>query len=95
MPLEVANFFLAGFPLDTGFDTAATWFEKVGYQWLVLHSPGVWLIVRLFDKGVRIEKFSDIVLFVSGYLDTVLLILIGIAVLRCFRHLASKSSEQS
>jgi hypothetical protein len=41
IPIEIANFFLAGFPLDTGFEPVDPWYAKViGYQWLVLHFSG-------------------------------------------------------
>jgi len=87
IPIEVANFLLAGFPLDTGFEPADPLYDKViGYQWLVLHFPGVmlvawldgtgfgkWLVARI--KWMSLTNLYNLVLFVSGYLDTILLTL--------------------
>lgn len=94
IPIEIANFFLAGFPLDTGFEPADPWYDKViGYQWLVLHFPGVmlvgwldrtglgkWLVARI--KWMSLETLYHLVLFVSGYFDTILLVLAGLLAFR-------------
>jgi uncharacterized membrane protein YedE/YeeE len=94
IPIEIANFLLAGFPLDTGFEPADPWYDKViAYQWLVLHFPGV-MLVRLLDgtglgkqlvariKWMSPETLYGSVLFVSGYLDTILLVLVGMLAFR-------------
>jgi hypothetical protein len=103
IPIEIANFFLAGFPLDTGFEPADPWYAKViGYQWLVLHFPGVMLVgwvngTRLGRqlvariKWISPETLYDLVLFVSGYLDTTLIVLAG---LLAFRWWARRLEER-
>lgn len=94
IPIEIANFFLAGFPLDIGFEPADPWYDKViGYQWLVLHFPGVMLVRWLDGTGLRkwfgsripwmsLETLYHSVLFVSGYLDTIFLVLAGLLAFR-------------
>ena len=94
IPIEIANFFMAGFPLDTGFEPADPWHDKViGYQWLFLHFPGVAMVAWLDDTGfgkwlvARIKWMSlgtlyESIFFLCGYIDTVLLTL---AVILAFR----------
>jgi hypothetical protein len=96
IPLEVVNLLLAGFPLDTGFAASTHWYHKViAYQWLFLHCPGVLLLIRLSNAGYETlslrwidwPSLQRLVLFVSGYLDTVLLILaVNFGFRRLFRH---------
>jgi hypothetical protein len=96
IPIEIANFFMASFPLDTGFAPADPWYDKViGYQWLVLHFPGValvgwlddpgfgkWLVARI--KWMRLGTLYESIFFLWGYIDTVLLALAVILAFRCW-----------
>jgi hypothetical protein len=97
IPAEAANFLFAGFPIDTGFPADTSWYVKlIAYQWLYLHWWGWLLVFKIddagFEKLIVHGKLGDFILLVSGYLDTVLLILAGIFVLRYGRYLARKYS---
>jgi len=81
LPLEIANFSLAGFPIDTGLEPDTSWYEKViAYQNLYLHIPGWLLISRMQDS--QIQKVGNPILFVSGYLDTAILIFASLLLFR-------------
>jgi hypothetical protein len=94
IPVEIANLFMAMAPLDTGFAPGDPWSDKVlGYEWLVMHYPGVILAAWLDDTGfekwlvARINWMSSATLdesifFLCGYIDTALLILAVILALR-------------
>jgi len=85
IPVEVVNFFLLAYPIDVGIPDDASWFVKVkGFQWLILHWPG--LIASNWFDGAGMEAIGVTVIFLSGYIDTALLIIVGIFFVRWIRR---------
>jgi len=81
LPVEIANFSLAGFPIDTGLEPNTSWYEKlIAYQNLYMHAPGWLLISRMQDS--QLQKVGNPILFVSGYLDTAILIFASLLLFR-------------
>jgi hypothetical protein len=90
IPIEAVNCFLLAPPIDVGLPDYASRFEKlVALQWVILHWPGLqapdWL-------GSQLGIF---VLFASGYLDTVLLLIAFIFAFRWVRCLVGRLLEGS
>jgi hypothetical protein len=83
IPVELVNFWLAMPPLDVGLAPDAPWYANVlAGEWVILHLPGLRLAssIGMLDFGGP----GLFILLASGYLDTALLIAIGI---HCFRWL--------
>ena len=94
LPIETANFWLAAFPIDTELPPDTDWSLKViGYQWLCLHSPG--LLLGSYLVGSRFEKFIMPFAFASGYLDTALLIALGVWAFRWWSNRSRKQPQLS
>jgi hypothetical protein len=81
------NFFLLAPPIDVGLPDNASRFEKlVAFQWVILH----WLGLQAPDwLGSQLGVF---VLFASGYIETVLLMIACIFAFRWVRRLTGKHS---
>ena len=89
IPVEAVNFWFAMFPIDVGLPPDAKWYTKaLGFQWLFLHWPGLWLSSGM--DNTRFERLEPFLWAASGYVDTVLLILAGIFAFRRVRGLARK-----
>jgi hypothetical protein len=81
IPLESANFCLAMPPIDTGFAGYSRWYRYVqAAESIILHLPGLLLSNWFEQRGFG--NYDAILPFASGYLDTALLIALGIF---CFR----------
>jgi hypothetical protein len=86
IPVEVVNFFFLAFPIDVGLPEDASWLEKLaGSQWVILHLPGLRLL-DWFDR-MGLSRLGIFAVFASGYLDTVLVLIVGIFAFRWFRRL--------
>jgi len=93
LPIEIANFCLAGFPIDTGLDPDTKWYEAViAYQNLYMHAPGWSLISRM--QGAQIHKFGNAILFVCGYLDTAILIFIGLLLIKWWQRRPQRATDE-
>jgi len=69
--IEATNLFFLSFPLE-GYSPDTPWYWKaLGYQWLVLHYPGLLLLNHLPETAASFY----LALFITGYLDTALLLL--------------------
>jgi hypothetical protein len=85
IPVEAINFFFAMFPVDVGLPPDAKWYTKAtGFEWLVLHWPGLWL--GHWMDNTRFEWLEAFLWAACGYLDTVIVIIAGILVFRLLRH---------
>jgi hypothetical protein len=91
LAVETINFWVLAPPIDVGYPPGTPWYiNLIGFQWVILHLPGLrsldWL-ERVFGCQQRnivmgCRRVDILVLFVSGYLDTALLL---IAVVLGFR----------
>ncbi len=87
VPIEIVNFLLTFriYPPDVGFAPDARWYTKaVGFQGLSLHWPGLWLGQWVYNT--RFEWLVPFLWAVSGYIDTVVVIIAGIFIFRLVRH---------
>jgi hypothetical protein len=94
LPVELVNFFLFMPPLDVGLPENAPWYSKLlFYQWGALHFPGIHLMNGI-DPYYKVLPLDLFVWFLSGYIETALLIL-GVYLLagRIRRQLRPRSSE--
>jgi hypothetical protein len=93
LPIEVANFYLVSFPIDTGLEPNTAWDIKViAYQWLYIHLPGFLLIRGMQDS--EIHKVGNLILFVGGYLDTAVLIFLGLLLSRWWERRSQRTTDQ-
>jgi hypothetical protein len=91
IPIEAVNFWLLPFPIDVGLPDDASWYQNlIGSQWVIVHLPGLRSIDWFNRMGFR--GHDGLIVFVSGYLDTVLLLIVCILAFRWLRQLARKPS---
>jgi hypothetical protein len=94
LPTELVNFFVSPFPIDVGLPPDAGPFAQfMGTQWLILHYPGL-----LFSSRIDHFEHSGLMistLLVSGYIDSALLIFLGIYLYRAIRRLVRRNSAAS
>lgn len=89
IPAEAVNFWLFPFPIDVGLPDDATWYEKlIGFQWVILHLPGLYLTRWLTGH-------PSFVIFVCGYLDTALLFTAASFCFNWIFHLARRNSTKT
>jgi hypothetical protein len=89
IPIELANFYLAMPPLDVGLAPNAPWYASLmAFEWVILHWPGLRLSNWIEQMGF--QGFEFVILFASGYIDTVLLIVASIFGFRFICDLAGK-----
>jgi hypothetical protein len=82
--IEALNLRFFAFPMDVGLPEGIPWYTRLlADQWLLLHLPGVVSLGWLDRLGL--ERFDTFVLFVSGYLETVLLLIAGIVLVQWIR----------
>jgi hypothetical protein len=93
LPIELVNFFVFPFPIDVGLPQDAGPFAQfMGTQWAILHLPGLWLSYRL---DLYAHSLAIPALIMSGYLDTALLVFLGICLYRAIRRLIRRNSAAS
>ena len=93
IPLELANFWLAMPPIDVGFAANTRWYEYIlAVEWVILHLPGLLLSGWFEQRGFG--RYDAFLLFASGYLDTALMIALGIVCFRFIRRIIRKRSRK-
>jgi hypothetical protein len=96
LPIELANFFLFHAPIDVGPAPDASLLEKFMInQWVLIHLPGMWFSDWASPDSVP-DPSNHLVLIYStwissGYIDTVLLILLGCFAFRGIRRLTQRA----
>jgi hypothetical protein len=87
--IEALNLRFCAFPIDVGLPAQIPWYTRLlADQWLLLHLPGVVSLGWLDRLGL--ERFDTFVLFLSGYLETVLLLIAGIVLCQWIRDLSTR-----
>jgi hypothetical protein len=90
--IEALNLRFFAFPMDVGLPASIPWYTRLlADQWLLLHLPGVVSLGWLDRLGL--ERFDTFVLFVSGYLETVLLLIAGIVLCQWIRDMTRQPAE--
>jgi hypothetical protein len=91
--IEALNLKLFAFPMDAGLPASIPWYTRLlAGQWLLLHLPGVVSLGWLDRLGL--ERYDSFVLFVSGYLETVSLLIAGIVFFQWIRDLSTRDAER-
>jgi hypothetical protein len=84
MPIEAANMYFRGTSVDARFSIGPLSLEKLlGYQFEFLHWPG--LYVSGWLDRIGFSQVDFVAIGASGYIDTVLLLIACIFVLRWSR----------
>jgi hypothetical protein len=92
IPIEWVNFRYLAFPIDVGYENP-NWFQQVtGAEWVLLHLPGLWLLRWLDRTGYT--RWESLALFGSGYIDTVLVLLFAILLVRWISGLTGRRVVQ-
>jgi hypothetical protein len=87
--IEALNLRFCAFPMDVGLAANIPWYTRLlADQWLLLHLPGVVSLGWLDRLGL--QRFDTFVLFVSGYLETVLLLIAGIVLWQWIREVSTR-----
>ena len=74
LPLEAINFWIIGYPAGTHSVSHASQNAAVALQWYVLHLPGIIIV----DRSITLRELpplDSLVLFLTGLIDTALLVL--------------------
>jgi hypothetical protein len=91
--IEALNLKLFAFPMDAGLPASIPWYTRLlAGQWLLLHLPGV-VSLGWLDR-VGLERYDSFVLFVSGYLETVSLLIAGIVFFQWIRDLSMRGARR-
>ena len=91
--IEALNLRFCGFPLDVGLPANVPWYTRLlADQWLVLHLPGVVSLSWLDRLGLH--RFDYFALFLSGYVETVLLLIACIALFQWIRDATTRDSTE-
>jgi hypothetical protein len=91
--VEALNLKFCAFPVDTGLPATIPWYTRLlADQWLLTHLPGVVSLGLLHRLGL--QRFDYFALFVSGYLETVLLLVVCIGLYQWFREVRMRGSEE-
>jgi hypothetical protein len=92
--LEAINLRFCAFPIDVGLPANIPWYTRLlADQWLLLHLPGVVSLGWLNRLGL--ERFDSFALFLSGYVETVLLLVAGIVFWQLVRARSTGHSAES
>jgi hypothetical protein len=86
-PLEALNLWVCPFPVDVGYPDNVPWYIDLrGSVWVIMHLLGL----RLTDWFQRVGLHSQdlLIVFVGGYIETALLLIIAIFCVGWFRHRA-------
>jgi hypothetical protein len=71
--LELANYFVVGYPAGAHLAVRKGWFGAIAAQWYLMHLPGIFALNEI--RFLRTNRsLGSIVLFLSGWLDTTLLL---------------------
>ncbi len=92
LPLEIINFWVIGYPADTHTVSHAAQYPAVALQWYIFHLPGI--IVG--DRSIYIREHHPIlavILFIAGFIDTVLFLLALLWIARLARRTLRKLSS--
>jgi hypothetical protein len=90
IPLEAANFLKTMPPLDVDSNNRG-WLTG---EWFCLHLPGLLIQNWFVNRGID-DRYFLILLFLSGYFDTALLLAACFFVVRRFRRLARNHSTDN
>ena len=91
--IEALNLRFFAFPMGVGLPASIPWYTRLlADQWLVLHLPGVVSLGWLDRLGLA--RYDSFVLFVSGYLEMVLLLIAGIVLFQWIRDLSRRDSAR-
>ncbi|MGA8741065.1 MAG: hypothetical protein WB561_07760 [Terracidiphilus sp.] len=92
LPIEIVNFWVVGYPAGASGLTSASQSAAVALQWYLLHLPGVIASDRI--TLLREHAFAcSFVLFIVGYIDTVILLVAIIWSIRLARRTLRKLSS--
>jgi hypothetical protein len=91
--IEALNLRFFAFPTGVGLPASIPWYTRLlADQWLLLHLPGVVSLGWLDRLGL--ERFDSFVLFVSGYLETVTLLVAGIVFCQWIRDISTRQPAE-
>ena len=93
LPIEAINFWVIGYPAATHTISRASQYAAVALQWYVLHLPGI----LIGDRSIYIREHYPVhavVLFLAGFIDTALFILISLSVVQLGRRTLRRLSPQ-
>ena len=76
LPFELLNFFVVGHPAGKH-HALEGWFAAVAAQWYVVHAPGIFVLNSIEFLRHR-QNLGELVLFLSGWSVTALLVAIFI-----------------
>ena len=89
--IEWLNLRFFAFPIDVGLPANIPWYTRLlADQWLLLHLPGV-VSLSLLDR-FGWQRFDYFVLFLSGYVETVLLLIAGLVFYQWIREVSMQHS---
>jgi hypothetical protein len=92
LPIEVVNA-RPTFPIDVGLPDNASWLRQfLALEWVILHTPG--LSLNGLDPYFHHLSLDAVEVIISGYLDTALLIFVGIWMYRGIRWLSRSGRAQ-
>jgi len=77
IPLELLNYFVVGYPAGSHLRVREDWFQAVAAQWYTFHLPGVFALNE-FDVLRNTHFLGHAVLFLSGWIDTAILLFVMI-----------------
>jgi hypothetical protein len=91
LPVELVNYFVVRYPADND-HLLEGWFAAIAAQWYVVHLPGIFFLNALESLRTQ-HSLGSLVLFLSGWIDTALLLAVliwtALIVFRVFRLSAS------
>ena len=92
LPLEAINFWVVGYPAGSHAISRAAQYASVALQWYVLHFPGI----VAGDRSIYLREhhpFHAVVLFVAGFIDFALFLLLFFWLARLARRTLRKLSS--
>ena len=92
LPLEAINYWVIGYPADTHSVSRAAQYAAVALQWYLLHLPGI----IAGDRSIYLREhhpFHAVVLFVAGFIDFALFLLLFFWLARLARRTLRKLSS--
>jgi hypothetical protein len=92
LPLEAINYWVIGYPADTHSISRAAQHPAVALQWYLLHLPGI----IAGDRSIYLREhhpFHAVVLFVAGFIDFALFLLLFFWLARLARRTLRKLSS--
>ncbi len=92
--IEALNLRFVVVPIDVGLPEDATLWERIlADQWVYLHYAGL-LMITSMDR-LSLQRYAYPILYVTGYLETALLLVFGILIFRLWRHLLRRHVKES